>query len=603
MKAKIIKRKVVNGLRCIKNYGIRYTLNMVKTKVKSNNNVKSLNLEELPSMEESIKFSILIPLYNPPVIYLEELVQSILNQTYTNWELCLADGSTENLDQIEAAIQKYSESDSRIIYTKLTDNLGISENTNKCAELATGDYFVLSDQDDLLSPTALYMNALAIQETDADVLYSDEDHLSLEGKHTNQFYKPDYSIDLLYSQMYICHLFVFKRSIFEEVGRFRKEFDGSQDYDLMLRFTEKTDKIIHIPQILYSWREIESSTAINPNAKPYAHNAGLNALTEHLKRKYGEIASATESEYTFVYDARYNLLENEPRVSIIIPLKDQWKLTDSCVKSIINKSSYQNYEILLLNNNSEEKKTMEWFQTIQKEDNRIKVMNASFEFNWSKLNNFGMEHASGEVYVFLNNDTIINSSDWIERLAENALRDDIGVVGPLLLFEDNTIQHAGVVVGLNGWADHIFKGMPPVHYGTPYTSAMISRNVLAVTGACMAISKKTIQKIGTFDESFIICGSDVEICIRAYEKGLNNLYNSHVKIYHLESKSRDSYIPKIDFKKSEECYGKYKRFGDPFFNLNLDINSVWPKESECMRYGFYEIKENFKNQLCNAKNV
>ena len=377
--------------------------------------------------------------------------------------------------------------------------------------------------------------------------------------------------------MYICHFLVVKKTIFEDLGGFRSEYDGSQDYDLMLRLSEQTNRICHIPLILYTWRESENSTANNADAKPYAHTAGKKALEEHLKRKYGSNAYVEDGKYNFTYDVRFPAIE-KPLVSIIIPMKDKWELTNNCIHSILQKSSYQNFEILILNNRSEEAKTISWLSEITTFDRRIKVFDADMEFNWSKLNNFGIEKALGDVYIFLNNDTLVISPDWIERLAENALRDDIGVVGAMLLYADKTIQHAGVVVGIGGWADHIFKGMSPIHYGSPFVSPVLSRNVLAVTGACMAISKNTIQKIGGFNESFIICGSDVEICIRAYDNGLFNRYDAKVCLYHLESKSRDSYIPENDFEKSFECYTPYRENVDPFFNVNLDNSSVIPKE-------------------------
>ena len=442
--------------------------------------------------------------------------------------------------------------------------------------MATGDYIALLDHDDLLAEDALYANAWAIEETTADVLYSDEDHLSMSGDYVNPFFKPDWSPDLLYSQMYICHFLVIKKSLFDAIGGFRAAFDGSQDYDLMLRLSEQTDRICHIPMILYHWRECEGSTAANADAKPYAHIAGKNALDEHLKRKYGNTAYAADGEHTFTYDVRFDV-QQAPLVSIIIPMKDKHELTDACIKSILAKTIYPNYEIIILDNRSEQPKTMNWFHDVQQLDNRIKVFTADMDFNWSALNNYGISKADGEVFVFLNNDTLVINNDWLDRLVENAMRDDIGVVGAMLLYEDNTIQHAGVVVGIGGWADHIFKGMTPVHYGSPFVSSVLSRNVLAVTGACMAISRKTIEQIGGFDESFIICGSDVEICVRAYENGLFNRYDANVKLYHLESKSRDSYIPEVDFQRSYECYTPYRENVDPFFNINLDNTSVIPK--------------------------
>lgn len=584
------------GLISLKNNGLKKTLEIMKLRRQQRKNRNKLAQEtvevQLTELQENVeisnailemtgvRFSILVPLYNTPEIFLREMIQSVMNQTYGNWELCLADGSDEEHAYVETIVNELQQIDGRIKYTRLEQNLGISENTNNCAKMATGDYIGFLDHDDLLASNALYENAKAINETMADVLYSDEDHLSMQGEHVNPFFKPDWSPDLLYSQMYICHFTVVRHELFKALGGFRSAFDGSQDYDLMLRLSEATDRICHIPCVLYTWRECEGSTAANADAKPYAHTAGRCALDEHLKRKYGSLAHAEDSEYTFVFEPRFDNMTHTPLVSIIIPMKDKWELTDACIQSILKKSTYHNFEILILDNRSEEKKTKEWFRRIQKRDKRIRVVLADMEFNWSKLNNFGIAQSKGEVYIFLNNDTLIITPDWIERLCENALREDVGVVGALLLYEDDTIQHAGVVVGFGGWADHVFKGMSPIHYGAPFVSPMVSRNVLAVTGACMAISKRTIENIGLFDDEFIICGSDVEMCVRAYERGLFNRYDANVRLYHLESKSRDSYIPEIDFQKSYECYTPYRENIDPFFNVNLDINSVVPREKK-----------------------
>ncbi|MBO4324733.1 MAG: glycosyltransferase [Lachnospiraceae bacterium] len=531
------------------------------------------------SVESDIKISILVPLYNTPEQFLREMIESVTGQTYGNWQLCLADASDAEHGYVESVCRQYADADGRISYKKLEKNLMISGNSNAAAEMADGDYIGLLDHDDLLSPFALEQNIIAISEKHADVLYSDEDHLLLNGQHGNPFYKPDWSPDLLNTQMYICHFLVFRRSLFREVGGFRSDFDGSQDYDLMLRLSEKTNNITHIPQILYSWRESPSSTALNADSKPYAQTAGLRAVDEHLHRKYGDKAFAQETENLFVYDARYPL-PDDTKITIVIPMKDNWKLTDACIRSIVEKSTWKNYEILVLDNRSEEAKTFRWFKSIVNLSPAIRVLKADMEFNWSKINNFGIRNGNGDVFIFLNNDTVVISPDWMERLAEKALRKDTGVVGPLLLYEDGTIQHAGVVVGFGGWADHVFKGMPPVHFGAPYVSPMVTRNVLAVTGACMAVSKATLEKIGVFDETFIICGSDVELGIRAYERGLFNVYDASVRLYHLESKSRDSYIPNQDYKRSYEVYTPYREGGDPFYNPNLDKNSTTPKIAE-----------------------
>ena len=523
-----------------------------------------------------ICFSVIVPLYNTEAQFLREMIESVLGQTYANWQLCLADASDEAHGYVGDVCREYAGGDNRVNYCRLERNLMISGNTNAAVSQAKGDFVALLDHDDLLVSNALELNANEINRTDCDVLYSDEDHLLLNGEHGGVLHKPDWSPDLLNSQMYICHLLVIRKSLFDHIGGFRSAFDGSQDYDLMLRLSEHTKKIQHIPEVLYTWRESPTSTSVNADSKPYAQLSGLHALNEHLKRVYGPDAHADESEYLFVYDARYPLSE-DTMVSIIIPMKDKWKLTEACIRSIKEKSTWKNYEIIILDNRSKEKGTYKWLRNIRKNDPKVRVVKADMEFNWSKLNNFGMQHAKGDVFIFLNNDTLVISPNWMERLSEKALRDEVGAVGPLLLYEDETIQHAGVVVGFGGWADHVFKGMKPVHYGSPFISPMVTRNVLAVTGACMAVSKKTIEKIGGFDETFIICGSDVELCIRAHERGLFNVYDAGTRLYHLESKSRDSHIPEIDFKRSYECYTPYREGVDPYYNKNLDRNSVIPR--------------------------
>jgi O-antigen biosynthesis protein len=375
--------------------------------------------------------------------------------------------------------------------------------------------------------------------------------------------------------MYVCHLLVFRKSVFEKTGGFDSRFDGSQDYDLMLRFSEHTSQIHHISKILYFWRETVSSTAINPDAKPASQLAGMAALDQHLKRVFGKGAAACKTEYRFVYDARYPLTGKE-KASIIIPTRDHLALLSDCIHSILDRTGYPNYEILIMDNNSREEKTRRWFTEITAQYDHIRVVTAGYPFNWSKVNNHGARLATGEVLVFLNNDTRVIDPEWLTRICENACRPDIGVVGGLLLYEDDTIQHAGVVVGMGGWADHIFKNCPPVHYSHPFVSPMVPRNVSAVTGACLGISRNVFDAVNGFDENFIICGSDVEIALKALKKGYVNLYTPHVKLYHLESKSRTSYIPEKDFEMSEKAYAEFKRDGDPYFNENLSLESLKP---------------------------
>ncbi|MDD3415385.1 MAG: glycosyltransferase [Lachnospiraceae bacterium] len=523
---------------------------------------------------EDIKFSVIMPVYNVDIKWLEKAINSIKTQTYTNWELCMVDDASPDRS-IEEYLKK--EKNPKIKVKFLEKNGGISQASNEAAKLATGEYVLLMDNDDEISRDALMKFYECIKETDADVIYSDQDIIDEEGKHSCPLYKPDWSPDLFQSQMYLGHLTGFKRELFNQVGGFQKEFDGSQDYDLLFRITEKTSNIAHIPEILYSWRSLPTSTATNPDAKPYAQYAGLHAVQAHLDRKYGNgNAIAKETDNLFVYDVQYQMKESI-MISIIMPTKDHADDLKKAVDSIFQKSSYRNFEIIILNNNSEEEETYTYFEEVTREYKNVRVIEAFYEFNWSKLNNHGMKEAKGDVYLFLNNDVQIISSDWMERLASKALLEETGVVGALLLYEDGTIQHGGVVVGFGGYADHAYKGMRPEHSGTPFISPVVTRNVTAVTGACMAIAKKTVEAIGAFDEHFIICGSDVEICIRAFQKGFVNIYDSNVRLYHYESKSRGTFIPQIDFDLSDELYKSYRENGDSYYNNKLDYQCYIPR--------------------------
>lgn len=521
-----------------------------------------------------MKISIIIPVYNVKKERFRKTLDSIVAQSYTDFEICISDASTDD-KKVEAIVKEYQDLGYSIHYQKQTKKLGISDNTNQALTLATGDVIALLDHDDFIHQNALEKVVKAFHEQNCDVVYSDEQIVNDDGKVINRFYKPNFSPDLLYAQNYICHLLAFKKEILDKVGKFNSKFDGAQDYDFVLRMYEITDNFYHIDEILYDWLATEESTSANTDSKPYAQKAGLKALDSHLKRKYGEYAYAVETKNLFVYEARFDLLKKQ-KIGIIIPMKDKLSLTIQCIYSILTYTRYSNYEILILDNNSEEKITKDWLKSAHKLDSRIKVLKADMEFNWSKLQNYGIQHCKADCYVFLNNDTVIEDGMWLDVLCSNALREEVGVVGPLLLYEDGTIQHGGVVIGLCGYADHLYKNMKPIHAGVNFISPMVPRNVLAVTGACMAISKKTLDKIGYFDENFIICGSDVEICIRAYEKGLRNIYTPNTYLKHLESKSRDSYVPKNDFDLSKKCYQRYWNHNDPFFNKNLSLSSPKP---------------------------
>ncbi|MCI5623378.1 glycosyltransferase family 2 protein [Anaerostipes sp.] len=585
--------KLKKGLDYLKENGIGELQNKIKKSMHIYSPDVILQQKSKPEdvFYGDIKFSVVMPVYNVEIKWLQKAIESVERQNYKNWELCIADDCSTN-PEVKEYLKGIKNERIKIFFRE--ENGGISEATNSAVSLATGQYIVLMDNDDELTYDALYEFVRAVKEENADIIYSDQNIIDSQGRGRDPLYKPDWSPDLLLSQMYIGHLLGFRKSLFEEVGGFRSKFNGSQDYDLVLRMIEKTDRIVHVPAVLYGWRDIPSSTAANPQSKPYAQTAGLMAIQEHLDRTLGEgKAIAKETEDLFVYDVRY-IMEDTPLVSIIIPTKDHVELLADVIASIYEKTTYNNYEILILNNNSEEEKTYQYFEKVQKEHSNLQVIEASYEFNWSKLNNHGIREAKGDVFIFMNNDMSVITEDWMDRLVEKAVQQGKGVIGGLLLYEDDTIQHAGVVVGICGYADHIYKGMKPVHYGSPFISPMVTRNVTACTGALMAVSRKTIEKIGNFDEDFIICGSDIELCIRASNRGLENIYDPHVKLYHYESKSRDSYIPPVDFEMSEFFYRMYTEEGDPFYNKNLDYTNVIPKvtsnqqfvrkESDIMRF-------------------
>ena len=534
------------------------------------NMVRSRREEIREEIDEDIKFSIIVPVHDPALDRLDALIKTVQKQTYANWELCFSGwGPCQNA--LEEALKEYSQDDSRIKHRLFENSQPESANLNHAIDMTSGDYVALCKQDDLLRTDALYENALAILKANPDVLYSDYEKITKTGSgNLSLHFVPDWTKDLLYSQMYISHFLTIKRSLLRQAGDFDSAFEPNHVYDIMLRLSEFTEKIYHIPKVLISWRETE-------NHKELLQETGLNALNAHFKRVNGGKAHAYPTSLSQVWDARFETLNGNPKVSIIIPIKDKLDLTRNCVNSILGKSTYENYEIIIVNNGSTEDSTVEWLEQARVTMDNIIVVDALYDFNWSKLNNHGMRYATGDVFVFMNNDTEVITPDWIERLCENALRDDIGAVGPLLLYDDGTIQHAGVVVGMSGLADHVYKKEKPIHKTSPFVSPLVNRNVLAVTGACLCISRKALDKIGSFNENFIICGSDVELCIRAHEAGYRNMYNANVKLYHFESKSRDSYIPEIDFEMSHKAYAPYLRSFDPYYNPNFDLKSVFPR--------------------------
>jgi GT2 family glycosyltransferase len=519
--------------------------------------------------------SVVMPTCNTPESFLHEAIASVLAQTYQNWELCIGDDASD-LPHVWKYLTGVSASEPRIRVTTHARRSGIAATTNEALALATGEYVALLDHDDLLHPEALAAVAAGFARTHAAIVYTDHDCLGEDGHRRLPYFKPDWSLDLFLSQMYLGHLVVFRRDMVSRLGGLRPQMDGAQDYDLVLRCLSAGVKIAHVPRVLYHWRQHSGSTSANADSKPYAHVAGRMAIQDYLDRTFVG-AQVTDGAYTFCYDVHYNHVAPQPLVSVVIPTRDRVNLLDICVRSLREKTRYPRYEILVVDNGSVEVESTRWFARMSAEAG-VRVLPADIPFNWSALNNLAAREARGEVLVFLNNDTEIIDGDWLDRLVDVALRPDIGVCGPLLLYGDMTIQHAGVVVGMGGWADHVFKGLPPTHVQDCFTSPMMRRNVLAVTGACMAIEKVKFDAIGGFDESFVICGSDVEICLRAFHRGLLNVYVPEAKLVHHESKTRDpANIPETDFVRSEQAYSPYRTAGDPYFNHNLDLMSPVPR--------------------------
>ena len=529
----------------------------------------------LAALPRRPRFSLVVPVFNTDPAMLDALFASVRAQLYPDWELCLCDDASRLPTRQALAAQ--AERDGRVKVATLAENSHIAVATNAALALAEGEYVVFMDHDDELAPHALLRLAQTLATApDIDVAYSDEDKLDGQGLRCLPYFKPDWSPTLLLAQNYLGHLVCVRTALLREIGGVNVGTEGAQDYDLALRLSERTARIHHLPEVLYHWRLHAESTAANADAKPYAHEAGRKAVEAHLRRRYpGRAARVDEGEYLFVYEPRFPLPPGAS-ASIIIPTKDKADLLEACVDSILARSTWQNFEILILDNQSSEAETFAYFEQIARQDKRVRVLPVPIPFNWSRLNNIGAKEARGDVLVFLNNDTEVISPDWLERLMEQAVLPDVGTVGAQLLYQDGTVQHAGVVVGMGGWADHVHKGEKPVHFPSPFIPATLSRNVLANTGACVAIERATFERLGGFDEAFEICGSDVEMGLRAHRHGLLNVYLATAKLYHLESKTRSSFVPEVDFIQSDLKYAPYRLQGDPFYNPNLSPMASTP---------------------------
>lgn len=532
--------------------------------------------ESATVFEKDIKFSIVVPLYNTPIKFLKQMIDSVTNQTYVNWQLCLADGSDNQHNYVEEYVKSIT--DKRICYKKLTENKGIADNTNECIAMADGDYIALFDHDDLLHPSALFEMMRAICDKDADFVYTDE--VTFVGRPNNitiYNFKPDFSPDTLRSYNYICHFTAFKRQLLDEVGGFNREYDGSQDYDLILRLTEKAKNVVHIPKALYFWRSHKASVASDVSAKPYVVESAKRALAAHLER-VGFCGRVEDATVPTTYKIQYDIV-GEPLVSIIIPNKDHSDDLKKCLNSVYKKSTYKNFEIIVVENNSTEQKTFEYYKEAEAKYSNLKVTTWEKGFNYSAINNFAVKESKGEYVLLLNNDIEIITDDWIEQMLMYAQRSDVGAVGAKLYYDDDTIQHAGVIVGLGGVAGHSHKGFARENPGY-MARAAIAQNLSACTAACLMMRKDVYNEVGGLDEGYAIAFNDIDFCMKIRKADYLIVFTPFAEFYHYESKSRgDEDTPEkrarfnSEIFRFQERWEKELKAGDPYYNPNLSLDS------------------------------
>ncbi|EGO6530852.1 glycosyltransferase family 2 protein [Enterococcus faecalis] len=531
--------------------------------------------QEIATFHYQPKISIAMPVYNVEEKWLRLCIDSILNQVYTNWELCMADDASTD-PNVKKILTEYQQLDERIRVVFREQNGHISEATNSALAIATGEFVALLDNDDELAINAFYEVVKVLNENpELDLIYSDEDKIDMDGNRSDPAFKPDWSPDLLLGTNYISHLGVYRRSILEEIGGFRKGYEGSQDYDLVLRFTEKTTKerIKHIPKVLYYWRMLPTSTAVDQGSKGYAFEAGLRAVQDALVRR--EInGHATHGAANGLYDVYYDI-ESEKLVSIIIPTKNGYKDVQRCVSSIIEKTTYQNYEIIMADNGSTDPKMYELYAEFEQQlPGRFFVESIDIPFNFSTINNRAAKKAHGEYLLFLNNDTEVITENWLTLMVSFAQQERIGCVGAKLLYPNNTVQHAGVILGLGGVAGHGHYGYPHGDLGY-FGRLAINVNYSAVTAACLLMKKADFDAVGGFEEAFTVAFNDVDLCLKVQALGRDNVWLHEAELYHFESQTR-GYDDKGKKKKrfEQEKVMMEEKWGplienDPFYNPNL----------------------------------
>ncbi|MEK6673909.1 MAG: glycosyltransferase, partial [Nitrospirota bacterium] len=524
------------------------------------------------------KVSIITPVYNVNEKWLKLAIESVINQVYDNWELCICDGGSTG-HYVKTVIEAYAANDKRIKTKYLVENKGISGNSNEALSLATGDFICFLDHDDELSPAALYEVVKLLNEDQGiDFVYTDEDKLSPEDIRFEPHFKPDWSPDSFRSYNYITHLAAIRKKIIDETGGFRSEFDGSQDYDLFLRVVEKTQKIAHIPKVLYHWRSHSLSAAGDAMVKMYAYDSAKRALKEHIQR-LGFEGDICDGPFLGLYRTKYHL-ETSPLVTIIIPTKDHVVFLKKCIESILTRSTYDNYTILIVDNQSSQEETFRYFTDI-KDNPRVKIIRYDKPFNYSSMNNYAVRHADTEYIIFLNNDTEVISPDWIESMLEFVQRSDVGAAGALLLYPDNTIQHAGTIIGLYNDIGNPFHKMHRDSIGY-FGRNRIAQNLSAVTGACLMTKKSVFDEVGGFDEEYHHAYSDIDFCMKIRKSGYLVVYTPYAQLYHHkpvttganDTLKKHKYV--IDG--MELFHKKWRNTiikGDPYYNPNLTLLSEY----------------------------
>ena len=519
--------------------------------------------------------SIAVPAYQTPVEFLREMIESLIAQTYTEWELCIANASPDN-EEMQRVLADYSAKDPRVRFCNLKENLGIAENTNRAFAMAKGEFMGLLDHDDLLASNALYEIVQALQDHPrADALYTDEDKVTTElDEHFQPHLKPDFNLDLLRSNNYICHFFVVRRSIVEKTGGFRKEFDGAQDYDFIFRCTENAREVLHVPEILYHWRTHKASTADNPASKMYAFEAGKRAIEANLERT-GTKGEVSHTQDLGFYRVKYPV-QGQPLISVIIPNKDEKETLQTCMEMLNKNTSYQNFEIIIIENNSTTDEIFKYYKELSG-DPRIHLLRWGKEFNYSAINNFGVAHAKGEYLLFLNNDVKSINPDWMEEMLGVCQRPEVGGVGAKLIYPDNTIQHAGCVIGMGGIAGHMFVDMPADRTGYLHKASLL-QDMSAVTAACLMMKKEVFEEAGGFTEELAVAFNDVDLCLKVRKKGYLIVYDPYAKLYHMESKTRGAEDSKEKVRRFQteieymRCHWiDILKNGDPYYNKNLSL--------------------------------